>query len=197
MIKFFRKIRQKLLSENKFSKYLIYAIGEIILVVIGILIALGINNLNISKQENKEFQIILNSLEKDIKLDIQRLNQLTEIAPKKERYWSTITENRHIDSLTSNLILELGQARIPVNNAGYISAISDNKLNLISNEDLKSKIISYYNNELKYWESQVITMANIHHQIMEQTVEHTIDINDKSKFTDRVELLLADASYQE
>ena len=46
MLKFFRKIRQKLLSENKFSKYLIYAIGEIVLVVIGILIALQVNNLN-------------------------------------------------------------------------------------------------------------------------------------------------------
>ncbi len=46
MIKFFRKIRQKLLSENKFSKYLLYAIGEIVLVVIGILIALGVNNSN-------------------------------------------------------------------------------------------------------------------------------------------------------
>jgi uncharacterized membrane protein YgaE (UPF0421/DUF939 family) len=44
MIKFFRKIRKHLLAENKFSKYLIYAIGEIILVVIGILIALQINN---------------------------------------------------------------------------------------------------------------------------------------------------------
>jgi len=43
MIKFFRKIRQKLLIENKFSKYILYAIGEIILVVIGILIALQIN----------------------------------------------------------------------------------------------------------------------------------------------------------
>jgi len=43
MIKFFRKIRQQLLTENKFSKYLLYAIGEIILVTIGILIALGIN----------------------------------------------------------------------------------------------------------------------------------------------------------
>jgi hypothetical protein len=39
MIKFFRHIRQKLLSENKFSKYLLYAVGEILLVVIGILIA--------------------------------------------------------------------------------------------------------------------------------------------------------------
>jgi len=46
MIKFFRKIRQQLLAENKFTKYLIYAIGEIVLVVIGILIALSINNWN-------------------------------------------------------------------------------------------------------------------------------------------------------
>ncbi|RED92978.1 DUF6090 family protein [Marinoscillum furvescens] len=44
MIKFFRKIRHKLLAENKLSQYVIYAIGEIILVVIGILIALQINN---------------------------------------------------------------------------------------------------------------------------------------------------------
>ena len=43
MIKFFRKIRRKLLSEGKTGKYLKYAIGEIVLVVIGILIALGIN----------------------------------------------------------------------------------------------------------------------------------------------------------
>lgn len=44
MIKFFRKIRQKLVAENKLRNYLLYAIGEIILVVIGILIALAINN---------------------------------------------------------------------------------------------------------------------------------------------------------
>lgn len=50
MIKFFRRIRHKMLTENKFSKYLMYAIGEIILVVIGILIALSINNRNENKR---------------------------------------------------------------------------------------------------------------------------------------------------
>jgi len=53
MIKFFRKIRQRLLTENKFSKYLFYAVGEIILVVIGILIALSINNWNEDKKNRK------------------------------------------------------------------------------------------------------------------------------------------------
>ena len=58
MIKFFRKIRQRLLTENKFSKYLLYAIGEIILVVIGILIALQVNNWNeLRKKEQAEIQL--------------------------------------------------------------------------------------------------------------------------------------------
>ncbi|WP_231749530.1 DUF6090 family protein, partial [Polaribacter sp. BAL334] len=69
MIKFFRKIRKHLLAENKFSKYLIYAIGEIILVVIGILIALQINNWNNDNIE-RELELnmlseILTNLEKD------------------------------------------------------------------------------------------------------------------------------------
>ncbi len=52
MIKFFRKIRQNLLIENKIGKYLKYAIGEIILVVIGILFALSINNWNESRKDS-------------------------------------------------------------------------------------------------------------------------------------------------
>ncbi|WP_245962896.1 DUF6090 family protein, partial [Ulvibacter antarcticus] len=64
MIKFFRKIRQKMLIENKFSKYLIYAIGEIALVVIGILIALSLNNWNQKKSErNSETQYIFSLIE--------------------------------------------------------------------------------------------------------------------------------------
>tara|TARA_R100001369_G_scaffold10707_11_gene23975 strand:+ start:1268 stop:2008 length:741 start_codon:yes stop_codon:yes gene_type:complete len=53
MIKFFSRFRQRLLPKNKFSKYFIYAIGEIVLVVIGILIALQINNWNENTKKNK------------------------------------------------------------------------------------------------------------------------------------------------
>ncbi|MBO3115440.1 hypothetical protein J4050_01695 [Winogradskyella sp. DF17] len=63
MIKFFRKIRYTLLNENKTGKYIKYAIGEIILVVIGILIALQINNWNQSRKEAKQEQLILKKLE--------------------------------------------------------------------------------------------------------------------------------------
>ena len=56
MIKFFRRIRQRLLSENKFRNYVLYAIGEIILVVIGILIALQINNWNEEQKTESKVQ---------------------------------------------------------------------------------------------------------------------------------------------
>ncbi|MEA3480230.1 MAG: hypothetical protein U9R60_18750 [Bacteroidota bacterium] len=62
MINFFRKNRQKLLTENKFSKYLIYAIGEILLVVIGILIALYINKQTIRNEQDKEFIIAIEQI---------------------------------------------------------------------------------------------------------------------------------------
>ena len=55
MLKFYRRIPQKLLSENHFSKYLLYALGEIVLVVIGILIALQINKRN-EYEKNKAFE---------------------------------------------------------------------------------------------------------------------------------------------
>ena len=65
MLKFFRKIRQNLLMENKTGKYFKYAIGEIILVVIGILIALQINNWNQNRIQLKQEQKILLSLKTD------------------------------------------------------------------------------------------------------------------------------------
>ena len=74
MINFFRKIRQRLVTENNVSKYLLYAIGEIVLVVMGILIALQINNWNEENKNKKAertfYREILSDLEKDkIKLE--------------------------------------------------------------------------------------------------------------------------------
>jgi hypothetical protein len=69
MIKFFRKIRQKTLTENKFGKYLIYAIGEIFLVVIGIYLAIQFNNWNVENQNkdiaSNNIELLITSLEKD------------------------------------------------------------------------------------------------------------------------------------
>jgi len=71
MIKFFRKIRQNLLTKNKFSKYILYAIGEIILVVIGILIAIGINNRNQERINEEKITRILKEIQSDLVKDIE------------------------------------------------------------------------------------------------------------------------------
>ncbi|WP_276388315.1 DUF6090 family protein [Eudoraea chungangensis] len=80
MIKFFRKIRQSLLSENKFSKYLIYAVGEIVLVVIGILIALQINNWNGNKAAQARIDSRIINLTKDIESDITEMDEILQVA---------------------------------------------------------------------------------------------------------------------
>jgi hypothetical protein len=79
MIKFFRKIRQKFLMENKFSKYILYAVGEIILVVIGILIALQINNANEANKLNKQVTIYKQSLITELNEDFKSLNELDSL----------------------------------------------------------------------------------------------------------------------
>ncbi len=76
MLKFFRRIRRTLLSENKFSNYFLYAIGEIILVVIGILIALQINNWNEHKKERKKEQAFLKEINLDFKSNKAQLDSI-------------------------------------------------------------------------------------------------------------------------
>ena len=79
MIKFFRKIRYNLMSENKTGKYLKYAIGEIVLVVIGILIALSINNWNEKQKLIKNEKELITSLKKEITSIITGLNGSLEV----------------------------------------------------------------------------------------------------------------------
>lgn len=75
MINIFRKIRYDLMGKNKTGKYLKYAIGEILLVVIGILIALSINTWNENQKKDEQGKIYLNDLKSNITIDIQTLSE--------------------------------------------------------------------------------------------------------------------------
>ena len=90
MINFFRRIRQQLLSENKFSKYLLYAIGEIVLVVIGILIALQINNWNedhkLAIKTQNYYQQLLEDLNKDRIFITQTLSKFEQQRKAYQNY---------------------------------------------------------------------------------------------------------------
>lgn len=94
MIKFFRRIRQKLLSENKFTKYLLYAIGEIFLVVIGILIALQINNNNELKKNRAKVDTLLEKIQLNIESDLERINWLLSRQSQKDSLIKLVLNNQ-------------------------------------------------------------------------------------------------------
>lgn len=75
MIKFFRHIRLSLINENKMGKYFKYAIGEILLVVIGILIALQINNWNENRKDIAKEQVLLQQLREDYQTNLLQLEE--------------------------------------------------------------------------------------------------------------------------
>ena len=78
MLHFLRNIRQRLLTENRFIKYLLYAIGEILLVVIGILIALQIDNWNENVNRKTAEQKALNNLHLDFEYNLSELKEVIE-----------------------------------------------------------------------------------------------------------------------
>lgn len=82
MISLFRKIRQKLLQEGKVINYLKYAIGEILLVVIGILIALQVNNWNENRKTYIKEQALLTDLKQELTANLQELNRTIEVNHK-------------------------------------------------------------------------------------------------------------------
>ena len=107
MIKFFRKIRQKLLSENKFTKYLLYAIGEIVLVVVGILIALYINNRNQKQQELKKIDAILAEVMDEIELNIEETNKLMKFYKEKDSMAAIVlSSGKHFKPFNQEVINE-------------------------------------------------------------------------------------------
>ncbi len=151
MIKFFRRIRQKLLQQNRFSKYLLYAIGEIVLVVIGILIALQINNWNERRKAAIEEKEILENLYENLTLAGQQSESL--IAQEKELKQLLIDilgidskkgvfgQNDLSDALFKQAVWDL-QSNLPVVNS-YFNLKNTNKLSLIRNKEINESFTDF------------------------------------------------------
>ena len=82
MITFFRHLRQRLLSENQFGRYMLYALGEIALVVIGILIALQIDTWNEERKSQSEEKAILANLNREFMQNKEALNAVLDLNGK-------------------------------------------------------------------------------------------------------------------
>ena len=151
MIKFFRKIRQRLLSENKFSKYLLYAIGEIVLVVIGILIALSINNWNETRKDRISEKNILQDIKGSISTDILQLNSRIEMAKNDIKSANIILNYleknlAYNDSLDNHFIIITSTANKDFSPQISAYKVLESKgIDLIRNDQLKKDILNLYN----------------------------------------------------
>ena len=175
MIKFFRKIRQKLLSENRFSKYMIYAVGEIILVVIGILIALSINNWNEQRKQNSQEQYILNQLKVEFEADSIKINTLEKLTAGKinqSKYLLKLIKEYHKDSISLiplKPIFFIGKA-IPFYDYSptYDELVNSGKLNVINNDSIRVAINDFRNHNAQmestlYVDMQAKKMSYMNH----------------------------------
>ena len=148
MIKFFRKIRQQLLTENKFSKYLLYAIGEIVLVVIGILIALQINNNNeIRKSREKELHY-LNNIKSDLQLNINEIQDYIDIRSRRIVSANKVIEHFEgkpltgLDEFNRNIVNIYTWRKFYQINNTFQELTNSGNLALISNDSIKNTLLN-------------------------------------------------------
>jgi len=152
MIKFFRNFRQNMIKQNKVSNYLLYAVGEIILVVIGILIALQVNNWNESRKLQTTEREFFKGVRSDLLQDKAQMNLVLEKQEKKigiynflDNDFSALYNNdrKKLDSLLR--IYFVAQRTFYPISGSFNSAMSSNEFNKFRSKSLKMAVIKLYN----------------------------------------------------
>lgn len=165
MIKFFRHIRQRMIKENRVSKYLMYAIGEIVLVVIGILIALQINNWNEEQKLKSEETKILRELQSALIGDLSDIN--SNIAEHTSAHRSCLLISKALteglpyhDSLKFYFGDALNTTRFG-HRPGPYETLKTKGADLVSNDSLRLLLSEYYDRWVSYqFDLQELSLEN-------------------------------------
>ena len=149
MIKFFRKIRRQLLTENKLGNYLVYAIGEIFLVMVGILLALQVNTWNENRKESKIELDILTGIKNDLNDDIIGLTELVSfdslVVARTEQLLDIMQNDTTEYDTTMDELFGVTEVYLIFHpkKLSY-TTLQQKGLSIISNDSLLSKIINVY-----------------------------------------------------
>lgn len=175
MIKLFNKIRKQLLDENKTGRYFKYAIGEIILVMIGILLALQVNNWNQGRQMEKVEAKILKGLHQEFSENITRFDDIYKLQEaRRDGILEALTSNledlsiEEFDSISNFIVW---QWTFDPYQGFYNSVINSGKIELISNDALKQGITKFQDLLNDYKEEENNTM----HFVDENLYPYLID----------------------
>lgn len=151
MLFFLRNIRRKLISNNKVATYLLYAIGEILLVVIGILIAVSIDNWNEDRKERIKEIHYLTNIKSDLQKDLISLKELIDFRVEKQKACAIILEKMestlfdNIDTITYHVVVALGERKFKPNNTTFSELSNSGNLNLITNDSIKTLLLELTN----------------------------------------------------
>ncbi|WP_211047412.1 DUF6090 family protein [Lutibacter sp. B1] len=150
MMKFFRKIRQNLVSKGKTGKYLKYAIGEIVLVVIGILIALQINNWNDVRKINNQKHSLLQNIKKDLEVDTLNFAETISFLKENTDLKRSLLSLSSFDTVSNDNLFVLISARSTnqtVNTLTFDKLRSLGISKITDNEGLVTELDEYYINK--------------------------------------------------
>ncbi|WP_412561468.1 DUF6090 family protein [Winogradskyella sp. MIT101101] len=163
MIKFFRHIRQSMINQNRTKKYLLYAIGEIILVVIGILIALQINNWNENRKTDNDFRDKLVLIKSELNQDIAFYQELKLLSEERIIFFTSLYNKEYPDLDLTTTATKISKNFNPRKfGTGYSSIKSESHLKKINNQELKNSLIKYYEetalnyNDLSEWHKEFV-----------------------------------------
>ena len=165
MIKFFRHIRQQLIQENKMGKYFKYAIGEILLVVVGILIALQINNWNENRKDQQQLKNYYQQLSAELELDISAIKFSIASLENDRKQFKILTDKLSKPILNMDTILKI------YNSADF----------MIENTTFKTKTISVLlsTGDIKLINSKI---KNALLALQDEQEDHLIDSNERFTF---------------
>ena len=217
MIKFFRNIRKSLLMENKTGKYFKYAIGEIVLVVIGILIALQINNWNEERKENIKLKTALQSIYNDLVTDSLLINQALPLVYQRNTINTNLLRRSYATEANLDTLVKIMKSEFPVRwyssppfNTNTFSnlkstgafdilpseikkRLSNYYTEMASNQDLVEKTLSQYRIHLDDFVKKYNIIGRLYDENYNNSYlyNHTWTNIDSKDFTPRVAVMLA------
>jgi len=154
MIRLFRKIRQRLLIENKFGKYLLYAIGEIIILIFGIVFALQVNNWNLKRQDKASEIVILKGIKAELERDLVGFSNDLLVHAEQIRSSKIILDHfennlSYNDSLSKHFLNTCSYTIITINR-GTFETLKSLGVGMISNIELRNLIINLYDSQYSF-----------------------------------------------
>lgn len=150
MLRFFRRIRKTLTKKGNLKGYILYALGEILLIVIGILIAMQISNRNELNKENATGINYLNRIQADLEKDLVYLEKKVLFSIEEQKLFRTYIHSMYEEQSTEEEFISLTSPlgwdaeNLILEDKTYVEITSSGQFKFISNEVLRGQIMDYY-----------------------------------------------------